>query len=66
MVLGVGLPGLILSREAVCQLGAQVGNYTIWTPTQIANVPDGGNVSVAIEEWNLTMTSGSLTVESDY
>jgi hypothetical protein len=57
----IGPPGLILPHATVCQLGADLGTYTVWTPTQIANFPDGGTASVAFDGWNLTMTSGSLT-----
>jgi hypothetical protein len=62
IVVGVGPPGLLLQRTTACQLGTELGTYTIWTPALIANIPDGGNVTVAVNEWNVTMTSGSLTV----
>jgi len=62
IVVGVGPPGLLLPQSTVCQLGAELGTYTVWTPALLANIPDGGNVTVAVNEWNVTMTSGSLTV----
>jgi hypothetical protein len=61
IVLGVGPPGLVLSHETECQLGQELGTYTIWTPMAITNIPEGGSVSTATDAWNLTMTSGSLT-----
>jgi hypothetical protein len=62
LVFGFGPAGLVLPRGQVCQLGAELGTYTIWTPLQIINIPDGGNVSYANDEWNVTVTSGSLNL----
>ena len=62
LVLGIGPPGLLLPRATTCQLGAEVGTYTIWTPMQMINIPDGGNVTFATDEWNITVASGSLTL----
>jgi len=61
IVVGIGPPGFLLQHVTVCQLGPEIGTYTIWTPITIANIPDGGNVTVAFNQWNLTMTSGSLS-----
>lgn len=60
---GFGPPGL-LSPGRVCELGSRIGNYTIWTPEPIVNVPDGGGVgfATAVGFWNYTFHSGSLTV----
>jgi hypothetical protein len=59
-----GPPGALLPRGTHCELGAEVGNYTIWTPLQLINIPDGGNVSYANDEWNITVTSGSLVLNA--
>jgi hypothetical protein len=61
IVVSIGPPGFPLPRATGCQLGAELGRYTIRTPTTLVNIPDGGNISTAHNEWNLTMTSGSLT-----
>jgi len=62
IVVGVGPPGMLLPRSTVCQLGSEIGVYSIWTPSTMANIPRGGNVTQVQNEWNLTMTSGSLTM----
>lgn len=64
LLVGVGGPGLLLPRGTVCKLGDKIGAYTIWTPFQLINIPDGGNVSFATNEWNVTDSSGSLTLNS--
>jgi hypothetical protein len=64
IVVGLGPPGFFLARGKVCELGLAVGNYTIWTPEAILNVPDGGGVgyATAVGFWNYTFSSGSLIV----
>ena len=62
LLVGVGGPGLLLSHGTVCKLGDKIGTYTIWTPNQLVNIPDGGNVSYATSEWNVADSSGSLTL----
>jgi hypothetical protein len=64
IVVGVGPPGYLLPRATVCELGKEIGTYTIWTPNLIANIADGGNVTTDQNEWNLTMTSGSLVTNA--
>ena len=45
-------------------MGPLVGNYTIWTPDEPLNQPEGENVSASVlsDGFNFTFTSGSLTV----
>ena len=62
IVIGIGPPGELLPRATVCQPGSEIGTYTIWMPLQIINIPDGGNISYATDEWNVTVTSGSLAL----
>jgi hypothetical protein len=64
ILVGFGWPGVFLPHGTVCQVGAEVGNYTIWMPLQLINIPDGGNVSYGSDEWNVTVTSGSLTMNA--
>lgn len=60
---GVGPPGAFLSRGTDCELGSPIGTYTIWAPTDLVNIPDGGTVTVeSAVPANYTFTSGSLTV----
>jgi hypothetical protein len=63
-VLGFGPPGEFLPRGTVCELGGIIGTYSIWAPTGMVNIPDGGNVGfeAATAEVNYTFTSGSLSV----
>jgi hypothetical protein len=63
IVVGVGPQGVLLQRVTVCQLGAEIGSYSIWTPYVLLNQPDQTEVSMAAETnaWNYTFTSGSLT-----
>lgn len=60
--LGTGPQGFLVPRPTFCQLGAEVGTYVVWTPVMLINIPDGGNVSWSLNHWNLTTTSGSLTL----
>ena len=62
IVVGIGPPGLLLQHVTVCQLAAEIGTYTIWTPDPLVNKPEGVNVSVFTSAFNYTFTSGSLTV----
>src|SRR5271170_7980838 len=62
LVVGIGPPGALLPDAKVCELGPQVGVYTVWTPIQVINIPDGGGVSFASSEWNVTVSSGSLVL----
>ena len=63
LFVGVGPPGWVLPRGTVCKLGSEVGTYTIWAPTVMANNPDGGSAEIqATIGPNYTFTSGSLTV----
>jgi hypothetical protein len=64
LLAGVGPGGLFLPRVTVCQLGARIGNYTIWTLGTPLNKPPGVNVSTAADygAYNFTFSSGSLTV----
>jgi hypothetical protein len=64
VVIGIGPPGAFLQHVTVCQLGAEVGTFTIWTPGMLINIPDGGNVTFETNEWNITVTSGSLVLNS--
>jgi hypothetical protein len=74
LVVGIGPQGVLLQRASACELGPAVGTYTIWTPTAIVNIPDGGSVGYnvsysyvgdrSLSSWNYTFTSGSLTVGS--
>jgi hypothetical protein len=64
VVVGVGPPGLLLPHGTVCQMGAEAGEYTIWTPLMLINIPDAGNVTFHTNEWNVTVTSGSLDLNS--
>jgi hypothetical protein len=58
----VGPPAASLQRVTACELGAEVGTYTIWTPFLLIDIPDGGNVTYAANEGNITVVSGSLTL----
>ena len=60
---GFGPPGMFL-QVTVCQMGPEVGSYWIWTPVVLANIPDGGSVDINWTEWNVTLTSGSLSLNS--
>lgn len=60
IVIGVGPPGVLLSHATVCRTAEKIGTYTVWTPLQLINIPDGGNISFATNEWNITVSSGSL------
>ena len=64
VVIGLGPTGLLLPHATVCQVGPLVGNYTIWTPDEPQNQPEGVNVSASVlsDGFNFTFTSGSLTV----
>jgi hypothetical protein len=62
VVIGLGPRGAFLTRVTTCELGAMVGNYTIWTPDGLVNIPDGGSAHMGVNELNFTMSSGSLTV----
>jgi len=61
---GVGPPGVLLPRGTDCELGSTIGTYTIWAPTGLLNIPDGGNVGYdsTAGQLNYSFTSGSLTV----
>ena len=61
LVLALGPHGY-LTRSQVCQLGPPIGTYTILTPTNLANIPDGGYASYTTYGWNYTMVSGSVTI----
>jgi hypothetical protein len=58
----VGPPGVLLQHVTVCQLGAEIGHYVIWTPLTLLNKEVAMNVSAAQFAWNYTFSSGSLTV----
>jgi hypothetical protein len=62
LVVGIGPPGELLAHATVCELGPQLGVYTVWTPIQVINVPDGGGVAYGASEWNVTVRSGSLVL----
>ena len=64
IVFAVGPPSPLATKGTVCQLGSEVGTYTVWSPTGMLNIPDGGNVvdEATTGELNYTFTSGSLTV----
>jgi hypothetical protein len=64
VVVGIGPPGLLLPRATVCKMGTEIGEYTIWTPLMLINIPDGGNVTFHTNEWNITVSSGSLELNS--
>ena len=64
LLAGFGPGGLLLPHSEGCELGASLGEYTIWTPVMMANIPDGGNASMFADGFNYAMTSGSLTVGS--
>ena len=66
LVVGIGPPATFLPRATVCQMGALVGTYAIWTPDTPLNKPEGVNVSAAAQAggWNFTFSSGSVTVGS--
>lgn len=51
-----------LTRSEVCKLGPSIGTYTILTPTDLANIPDGGYASITTYGWNYTMVSGGVTL----
>jgi hypothetical protein len=61
LVFGFGPRG-VFTRSEVCQLGPSVGTFAIWTPNDLANIPDGGYASIATGGWNYTMSSGGVTV----
>jgi len=61
VVVSFGPGGLLLPRATVCQLGQNLGTFTIFTPAELTNIPYGGNMTDATNEENLTITSGSIT-----
>jgi len=61
LVFSLGPKGF-LTRSQVCQLGSSIGTYTILTPNDLANIPDGGYASITAYGWNYTMVSGGVTV----
>ena len=64
VVVGFGPPGQLLPRVTVCQLGPEIGTYTIWTPNGPLNKPENTTVSAFSVPGasNYIFTSGSLTV----
>ena len=56
--------GVFLQHVTVSQLGAGLETFTIWTPLQLINIPDGGNISFATNEWNVTALIGLVDSES--
>ncbi|MGP8078849.1 MAG: hypothetical protein ACLQD8_02035 [Thermoplasmata archaeon] len=62
LVLGFGPPGPWIPLVTTCSLGEPIGTYTIWTPSALVNVPDGGAARLGENQLNWTVSSGSLTV----
>lgn len=62
LVVGLGPYGFLVSSVTTCQIGSEVGNYTVWTPDGLVNIPDGGSSYMGTNQLNFTMSSGSLTV----
>lgn len=64
LVTALGVPGWALPRETTCQVGSEVGEFTIWTPSGIVNKPLDSSVNLFGDTWSYGFNSGSLTLIS--